>query len=84
MSASLNNQKIETVFDHGITQSEMDSLFGGEESFTEYYSELSINDAYADLYFLYEIRNNHNQATIFLNKINDDNYRKHLVMGCDH
>ena len=84
MSDILNNKKIETVFDHGVTKSEMDSLFGGEESYADYYLDISADDAYADLYFLYEIRNDHNQAIIFLNRISDENYKNRLSIRCNH
>ncbi len=84
MSDILNNKKTETVFDHRVTKSEMDSLFGGEELYADYYSDISVDDAYADLYFLYEIRNDHNQAIIFLNRISDENYKNRLSIRCNH
>ena len=67
MSAVLNHPKLETIFDHGITDAEILALTDGyPESREEYLYALDQDSAYADLYRLYSIRNDANKAAFFL------------------
>jgi hypothetical protein len=81
MSAVLNHQIIETIFDHGVTDAEMLALTDGyPESRENYLYSLDQDSAYADLYRLYSIRNDANKASFFLEQIKDSSFKNQFKM----
>jgi hypothetical protein len=76
MSAVIKEKHIETIFDYDVTDDELEELLGGIESVNDYLSVTSQDTAYADLFFLHQIRDNKARAQFFLNQITDDNYRR--------
>lgn len=69
MSAVVKDEKIETVFDHGISEAEMINLFGFVEAREIYNDRLSNDFALGDLYLLYHMRGDEKSANAFLNKM---------------
>lgn len=81
MSAVLNYSKLETIFDHGITEAEHITLTDGYNETTEdYFHGLDKDSAYADLYRLYSIRGDVNKAAFFLDKIQDLDFKNQFKM----
>ncbi len=81
MNAVVQPQKIETIFDHHITEDEFKQLFDFEESQEDYEYTLSQTDAYVDLHYLYELRGNLERAQFYLNQL-DEKTRNQLTMRC--
>ena len=82
MNAVVKPEKIETIFDHHVTASELIELFDFEENLDDYLYALSQDSAYAHLYFLYHLRNDNDVATGYLNKIQNATYRRDVSMSC--
>jgi hypothetical protein len=80
MSAVLKPKKLETIFDHNATASELEDLLGYSESESDYLNALSSDDAYADLYFLYSARGDEKTAKAYLDKIKDASYRMNISL----
>ncbi|SJM96052.1 hypothetical protein [Crenothrix polyspora] len=81
MNAVVKPTKLETIFDHNITDVEFEEILGEPETLDEYLYSLSQDSAYAHLYFLYELREDMETAKLYLNKIKDDRYRKGLSIA---
>lgn len=81
MSAVVQEKHIETIFDHKVTESELIDLVGEAEQESDYLYALNQTDAYVDLYFLYQLRRNHQKAETFLNKL-DEKTRNRISMRC--
>lgn len=83
MSAVLKPEKLETIFNHEVTEAEFEELLGEPESLDDYLYALSQDSAYAHLYFLYDLRGDSQTAKAFLAKIQDKNYRRDISLsGC--
>ena len=82
MSAVLRLEKIETIFDHGVTDEEFMSLYGFTETREDYEYALGQNDAYRDLYSLYLNRGDSVKAETFLAKIDPTTRQRALQGGC--
>lgn len=81
MNAVVQPTKIETIFDHHVTEDEFKQLFDFEESQEDYEYALSQTDAYVDLHYLYELRGNLERAQFYLNQLDEKN-RNQLTMRC--
>ncbi len=81
MSAVLKIPRLETIFDHGITDSEMLVLTDGcPETQEEYFYALDQDSAYADLYRLYSLRNDADKAAFFVEQIIDNGFKNQFKM----
>ena len=81
MSAVLKENHIETIFDHGVTDDERLVLAKGyAESIDDYLYGLDQDSAYADLYRLYIIRKDTDQASAFLEKIKEPGFKNQFKM----
>ncbi len=81
MNAVVKESHVETIYDHGITDAEMQQLTAGyPEPKDEYFYALSQDSAYADLFRLYTMRHDENKAAFFLNQIQDGSFRRQLTM----
>jgi hypothetical protein len=80
MSAVLKPKKLETIFDHNISDSELSALlFGDTESFDEYTQFLDQNSAYADISRLYRLRGDDNTAIRYVNLISDNTLKNQFA-----
>lgn len=82
MSAVLKENPIETVFDHHVTDAEIIELM--LEPKHDYLYSIDQDTAYADLYWLYEMRGDANKAHKYLDSIQDSKYRNSIIMTCCH
>lgn len=83
MSAVLKNEPVESIFDHGVTDNEMISLFGYVEDMDTYCYLLSNDFALGDLYRLYKLRGKEKTANEFLNKIISEAEKTNITRsGC--
>ena len=81
MSAVLKPEKIETIYDHGVTESEILALTNGyPETQEEYFEALSQDGAYADLFRLYRLRGNKDKASYYLERIEDPAFKNQFKM----
>jgi hypothetical protein len=81
MNAVVKQNHIETIYDHSITDAEMQQLTAGyPEPKEEYFYALDKDSAYADLFRLYTMRHDENKAAFFLNQIEDASFRRQLTM----
>lgn len=72
---------METIYDHGVTEQELDVLyFGDPDSQAEYLTGLSQDSAYADLVSLYRMRGDDARAESFLDRIQDKELRQQFRM----
>ncbi len=69
MSAVVQEKQVETIFDHDITDDEQIALFDFIETPDDYLFSMPQNNAWADIYSLYQIRGNVKKAESYLNKI---------------
>jgi hypothetical protein len=84
MNAVIKESRVETIFDHNISIAELENVLGAEETYDEYIQSTSADEAYVDLFFLYELRNDHQQSKLFLNKVSDSKYRNNFLNRCTH
>ncbi|MDD5272601.1 MAG: hypothetical protein PHU14_07775 [Methylovulum sp.] len=72
---------MESIFNHGVTEAERLVLTGGyPETQEEYFYGMGQDDAYADLYRLYKIRNDTDKALFFLEQITDIAFKNQFKM----
>lgn len=72
--------KMETVFDHGITEEEHENLFGVAIPKADAPRVSMAKDAEnGSLYRLYSLREDHDTAKGFLNKIKSESYKFDLI-----
>ena len=72
---------METIYDHGVTEQELNILyFGDPDTRDEYMIGLSQDSAYADLASLYRIRDNDARAESFIDRIQDKELRQQFKM----
>ena len=82
MSAVLQENYVETIFDHGVTDDELSELM--LESKNDYLYSIDQDTAYVDLYWLYDMRGDTNKAHKYLDSIQDLKYRNSITMTCCH
>ena len=84
MSAVLKTQQLETIFDHGVTDSELSQLFyGAPEPEHEYLEGLGHDSLLVDIVRLYQLRGNTDIANRYLSAINDPSIHSELsTRGC--
>jgi hypothetical protein len=76
MSAILKPEPFETIFDHGVTDAEIQALTDGyPETQEEYFYGLDHDSAYADLFRLYRLRGDTDKAAYFMEKIEDNSFK---------
>jgi hypothetical protein len=72
---------METIYDHGVTEQELNTLyFDDPDTKDEYLTGLSQDSAYADLVRLYRVRNDDAQADFFVNHIQNRELRQQFKM----
>lgn len=72
MNAVRKPAKIETIYDHAVTQDEILALTGGyPETREEYFEVLSRDSALVGLFKLYRLRGDAGKAGQYLNQIED-------------
>jgi len=81
MSAVLKTDKLETIFDHDISDNEFEMLFGFLETQADYEFALDHTDADIDLYQLYQLRGDIKMAALYLQKL-DIETRKRITIHC--
>ncbi len=80
MSTVVNTKKIESIYDYDVTDNELLQLTDGyPESKEDYFYGLSQDSAYADLYRLFVLREDHNKAALFLSMIKDDRFKQQFI-----
>lgn len=67
----LNNKKIETVFDHNITEEEWENMYGSCTQ-NKYTSFIGQETAFYDIATLFYLRGNKEKATEYANKLSPD------------
>lgn len=84
MSAVLNHPELESIFDHGITDSELSQLFyGAPEPENEYRDGLGHDSLLVDVVRLYQLRGNTDKANRYIALIDDPTIRSELsTRGC--
>jgi len=78
MSAVLKSKSIETIFNYNLNDAELNSLLGDKDDRLdekEYLELRSTNGILADLYRLFNLRENKKQANLYLNKIDDNDFK---------
>ena len=72
---------METIYDHGVTEQELNILyFDDPDTKDEYLIGLSQDSAYADLVSLYRMRDDTAQADAFLARIKNKELRQQFKM----
>lgn len=72
---------METIYDHGVTEQELDVLyFDDPDSKDDYLAGLSQDSAYADLVRLYRMRDDDAQIENFINHIQNRELRQQVKM----
>lgn len=80
MNAVLKHQQFETIFDHGVTDEEMSSLFFGDtESLEDYTAYLAPDSAYSDIARLYRLRHDSTKADAYIAKIKNPALKTQLI-----
>lgn len=82
MSAVLQEKPIETIYDHNPTALELEELTCLTEE--EYQQFVSQDTAFAELYWLYDMRGDHDKAAKYLGMIQDKLYKISITMNCCH
>ncbi|MDD5036678.1 MAG: hypothetical protein PHE55_18215 [Methylococcaceae bacterium] len=72
--------KIETIYDHGVTQYELKKLNFDNETKDEYLYALSQDSAYVGLFLLYRMRKNPEKASYYLEQVQDVQLRNQFKM----
>ena len=81
MSAVVQEKHVETIYDHGVTESEILQMTDGyPETKEEYFEVLSSDGALADLYRLYVIRDQPEKAMFYLEQIQDAGFKNQFKM----
>jgi len=82
MNTVIKEQLMETIFDHHVTEYELNTLFfGAPESYEEYIDGLSHDGFLVDLVRLYLLRNMPDRANKYLSRIKDSESRSELTMA---
>ncbi len=72
---------METIYDHGVTEQELDVLyFDDPDSKDDYLAGLSQDSAYADLVRLYRMRDDDARVENFINRIQNRELRQQFKM----
>ena len=72
---------METIYDHGVTEQELDVLyFDDPDSKDDYLAGLSQDSAYADLVRLYRMRDDDARVENFINRIKNRELRQQFKM----
>lgn len=72
--------KVETVFDHNVTDDELKAVTGAEFTKEQYLSvSLSQDSEYCALYRLFSLRNDTEKASIYFNKIKNEELRASIT-----
>ena len=72
---------METIYDHGVTEQELDVLyFDDPDSKDDYLAGLSQDSAYADLVRLYRMRDDDARIENFINRIQNRELRQQFKM----
>ena len=80
MNAILKPQHIETIFDYGVTDQELEILlFGDTETYHEYIEFLEQDGAYADLSKLFRLRGDTKTANEYIGKISNSELKKQYM-----
>ena len=84
MNPVLKTNKLETIFEHGVTDNELSTLFyGAPEPENEYRDGLSHDGLLVDIVRLYQLRGNTDAANRYLSLIEDASIRSELATrGC--
>lgn len=84
MNAVLKRKHIETIFDYGVTESELKAiLFGDIETPDEYVEFLDQDGAYADLSKLFRLRGDTISATKFIGMISNNELKtQYMTIPC--
>lgn len=73
---------METIFDHQITQAELEALAGPLDWTREDFEKFSQESNYANIYRLYIYRGDFEKAENYLSKVKTKNYK--LFSLCNH
>ncbi len=79
MSAVVKEDHVESIFDHDVTEDEQMALFDFIETPDDYLFAMPQNNAWADIYSLYQLRGNDKKAEFYLNKITNQRLIDDLV-----
>lgn len=80
MNAILKPKKLETIFDHQVTEDELKKLlYGDTESFEEYTQFLDQDASYADISRLFRIRGNNQTALKYISLIKNEQLKMQFM-----
>ncbi len=84
MNAIVQPQKLETVFDHNITEEELSKLlYGDTESVEEYTQFLNQDGAYSDIAQLLRSRGDNDKALSYISLISNNELRtQYMTTPC--
>ena len=75
---------VESIYDHGITDDELNEMFFGQpEPMDEYFEGLSADSLLADIVQLYRMRNDPKKVHHYISRVSNPSIRKEmLTRGC--